>query len=548
MSLGAIASLMTEANDMVERMTPGSTVFEPPAPLHFYSHRSGAETNQYCPRRRYLAYHALGTGVNVFPPIYFDIGTAVHAGLAFLMEWSKGGIPEPSADVTLLDHAAAMGSVNAAIRYFRQTPVYATLDPFSQLEQETLIAGLLWAFYYRAWPAFIAAYEVLFVEESSDDEVEFNLFDAPAVLHILSRPDAIVRDRATGEIVAVNWKTINNLTEERRENITSSLQVNLEAYYAERLYAKYLESEYTPDIPKGLKGQALMTWLEADLAWYKAMQPQVAYTQIVYLVKGPRQLMLKDGTEINQETGDSYLDAEKVWRQDSPLCYRYVNLGDTCPKGRSRKSPDEFPPVAWGKRYWKAGNVSYNQLGNDYVKQPVWEIAQIDGGGYPTAVETHVQDLNSGSVFPSTLPDERNRRNPLDEIVVFEAPVYRNAGRQKRFREQFIAGEIRIAHSLTAVAESMAMIVVDDPPGNAGLTPAQYGETLLDKYFPQHLISCRHPTRCEFDGKVCNLPAETYKPAMELIQIVPGGIWQKRQPHHKAEREAFGLKGDTVAE
>src|ERR1019366_4206739 len=130
-------------------------------------------------------------------------------------------------------------------------------DPFSVNEQETLIAGLLWAFYYRAWPQFIAKYEVLFVEESSDDEIDFSIGDQLAILHLLSRPDVIVRERASGVIVAVNWKTINNITDERRENITNRLQVNLEAYYAERLYQKYLKENYVPEIPKRMARQRL---------------------------------------------------------------------------------------------------------------------------------------------------------------------------------------------------------------------------------------------------------------------------------------------------
>lgn len=519
-------------------------------PLVFFSHRSGHETGQYCPRKRYLHYHLYGTGVNLFPPIYFDIGTSVHYGLGYMCIVGRNK-PDGLNDMP--------GVIDTALTYFRGTPVYATLDPFARLEQETLIEGLLWAFYYRAWPGFIKKFEILFVEESSDDEVEFTVYDQPAVLHLLSRPDVIVKDRQTGEVVAINWKTINDVTEERQENITNSLQVNLEAYYAEKLYTKYLESEYTPQIPKGMKGQALMTWLEKDLADYRAMQPQVAYTQIVYLVKGPRKRVQGNGQDV-VEGDDTVVADDSVWRQDSPLCYRYVNLGDAGPKGRSKKTTEEFPEVAWCSRYYKEGNVGHNLLGAGYAKQPIWEVPEptsfkeafaIAGDTAIaltqgiTAVQDHVHEMNAGRVFPSTLPDPRNLTNPLDAIVIFETPIMRDRERQESFREQVICQEMRVAKSLVTIGDAMAFVEVD-PPMPFDVQARSLNE-LLDEHFPQQLISCRKPTRCEFHN-VCNGPQETRRPVMEMIQIVEGGRWQARQPHHAAERRAFGLDGDTVAE
>lgn len=501
---------------------------ESTAPLVFFSHRSGHETGQYCPRKRYLHYHLYGTGVNLFPPIYFDIGTSVHYGLGYMCIVGRNK-PDGLNDMP--------GVVDTALTYFRGTPVYTTLDPFARLEQETLIEGLLWAFYYRAWPGFIKKFEILFVEGSSDDEVEFTVYDQPAVLHLLSRPDVIVKDRQTGEVVAINWKTINDVTEERQENITNSLQVNLEAYYAEKLYAKYLESEYTPQIPKGMKGQALMTWLEKDLADYRAMQPQVAYTQIVYLVKGTRKRVQANGQDV-VEGDDTFVADDSVWRQDSPLCYRYVNLGDAGPKGKSKKTVEEFPAVAWRSSYYKEGNVSYNLLGAGYVKQPVWE---------GPSVQDHVQQMNAGKLFPSTLPDPRNLTNPLDAIVIFETPIMRDRERQESFREQVICQEMRVVKSLVTIGDAMAFWGDDEEHPMPVGDKEHVFNALLDEHFPQQLISCRKPTRCEFHN-VCNGPQETRRPVMEMIQIVEGGRWQSRIPHHEGERRAFGLDGDKGVE
>ena len=362
--------------------------------LSFHAHRSGHEALQYCPRRRYLAYHHLGTGINVFPPIYFDIGTAVHAGLASLLTL---GITHPVEPDDMQD------CINVALQYFYECPVYQTLPEYDRNEQVTLISGLLWAFYYRAWPSFAEKYEVLMVERPSTETRRFPTNNDPwqnppvgdgthptdASLTLHSRPDAIVMDRHTGEVVAINWKTINTLTDERRYNITSSLQVNLEHYYAERLYSRWMDEEFVPDIPEGVRGRALMEYLDQQQEYYKNLPREVAYSQIVYLVKGDRSLMLADGTEVPTDAGDEYGDAEKVWRQNSFLCYRYLNLAN----GSS----------SWTGRHYKAGNKSYSLLTpkKDWVKQPVWEGEEWNTGDDPptgsSAVEWWVQLLNSGT-------------------------------------------------------------------------------------------------------------------------------------------------------
>lgn len=577
--------------------TADTTIEIPQGTRAFYAHRSGNETFQYCPRKRYLAYHYKGTGVNLFPPIYFDIGTAVHAGLAWLLTYGKGKFVKPygpavkvcprcgsdweshsfnvdmcpiCADQYSDDTDVAQVAIEAALDFWHQSPVYLNLPEFEQLEQDTLIAGLIWTFYYRAWPVFIAKFEVLMVEAPSADPILFTVDEIECVLWLLSRPDAILRDRKTGDVVALNWKTINDPSDERRENITNSLQINLEAFYAEQLYSTWLDGEYQPTIPKGLKGKGLMTWLDADQRRYKALPRVVAYSQIVYLVKGQRTLSLADGTDLNSEEADAYPDADRVWRQNSFLCYQYVNLGQlqTCPmvrrkgkdipccasgaathgaehgddclateKQRAKNLPKVHADRSWNHRFYECGKQSYNQLDKGFVKSPVWESEEIPEGFY-SAVQAWVHSLNLGVVFPSTRSDEpRNLANPLDKLVLFEEPVNRDRDRQVRFREQVIEREIGIAKSLirveTAIAEGYHL-----PDGS----PAMFDD-LLDVHFPQHLISCRKPTRCEFDKLVCNISQELRRPVEELVQIVQGGVWQRRQPHHAGEREAFDAMG-----
>ena len=544
------------------------TLQEDPNALQFYAHRSGHETHQYCPRKRYLAYHHLGTGVNAFPPIYFDIGSAVHIGLGWLLEFAADGPGSHTVHPSMTDFGICREGVRHALEFWHASPVYLHLGEYERKEQDTLIAGLVLAFYFRAWPAFIAKFQVLQVEAASDDPIQFELQGQPAVLHLLSRPDAIIRDRQTNEVVALNWKTINDPSEERRDNIVNSLQVNLEAYYAEELYGKYLDDEYQPEIPKGLKGSQVIRWMEDDLRRYKALPREVAYSQVIYLVKGQRSPKAMDGTDIDTDITD-LRDIEKVWRQDSPLCYKWVNLGGVkeCPtvrrkgvdvpccvtgaetlgeahgadcqlteKQKAKLIPKVQAEAAWTTRYYEPGVKGYKQIGGGFAKQPVWEADALVGTGMD-AVESHVHSLNAGQLFPSQLSDERNLRNPLDKLVIFEQPIYRDRKRQERLREQVISAEMRVAKSLLAVD---AMTTADK--ANVFWEEPMSLDDALDTLFPQHLISCRNPVRCDYDARVCNGPVTEgeRKGIAELVQIGP--YWQRRIPHHAGEREAFDAR------
>jgi len=507
--------------------------------LDFYAHRSGHESLQYCPRRRYLNYHHLGTGVNLFPPLYFDVGTAFHFISTFI---------DPNRHLSPADYGsqeAMAETVAYTIDWFQNQPVCQTMRADEKSEQETLVAGMLWTFFYRVWPSFSARFEILMAEPLAVDTREFELIrqqavaglvanasespanatetDTPAMeavparLHVLSRPDAICRDKQTHEIVAINWKTINSITDERRNNIVASLQVNLEAHYAEKLYDRWMDEEFVPDIPAAIKGKALMQYLDEATAYYKSLPREVAYTQIVYMVKGQRQLVLSTGEEIPSEDYDKHVNEDKFWRQDSLLCYRWVDLSAGRGKDGSRAKPFGSlprPASSWSYRYYKEGNASYNNLPAEYARQGIWES--------DVSIREHVQLLNEGKVFPSTwnVDDERNDANPLDRIVLFETPIYRDVEMQTRLRRSMINREFDVAQRLIRVQQAVAS--------------GEELDDVLDYEFPMQLISCRKPTRCEYDGRICNTPAESRQP---LFQILPaGGQWQQRIPHHAAEK------------
>jgi hypothetical protein len=285
----------------------------------------------------------------------------------------------------------------------------------------------------------------------------------------------------------------------------------------------------------------LMEYLDQQQEYYKSLPREVAYSQIVYLVKGDRSLMLADGTEVPNEVAEEYADADKVWRQNSFLCYCYVNLAN----GNN----------SWSYRHYKAGNKTYSQLTpkKDWVKQPVWEANSIWGHEpvrsnvvaefVSNCSKVWVHLLNSGRAFPSThaIDDPRNEAQPLNRVVVFEEPIYRDVERMERFVEQVFAREAETAQRLIRIESLRSVGITVNMRTQEVLPYEEPLDDILDREFPQHLISCRKPTRCEFDGRICNQPPEGRVP---LFTILPeGGIWQKRVPHHVGEREAFEQEG-----
>ena len=465
-----------------------------------YAHRSGHETYWACPRKYYLEYKHCGTGIRRIPTkLALSVGSAVHIGLAFLLQAHK-------MNGQITPDGVMEGVVDAALLTFRQSDSYRFLKEEERQEQDVLIAGLLYSFFYYRWPSFSKQFEVLTAEQ---DWVESHEVTESVRLVISSRPDAIVRDRNTNEIVAISWKTIDDLADFKRANFHQNLQTFLEAYYGQKVLRRYLDEEYTPQVPDGLRGKALMEYLAAESQRYATLSTKVDYTLTIFLVKGPRTAKLLNGDDISLEDSVNYSDQEREYKQNSFLCYRWVSAEST------------LTARAWTTRYWKDGNASYNKLPvSEFVSEPI----QLD------EVEEWVKCLAQGDVFPSTQSDTRNLANPLSKVVIDEEPEY--------FEEE--------------AAQSVVASFVNEEEDIARRADYMHDQSVstdllihLDQTFPKHLISCNNsapaagfPVKCEYKG-ICHGNEG-------LIQIADGkdfeGVWARRVPHHNAELERWEEK------
>src|SRR5215472_9078274 len=150
---------------------------------------------QKCPRARYLAYHHLGTGLQrTRKSLPLQFGSAFHEGAEHLLQ---GNVEEAVLRAFLFLEQALNGgtsfdgeepkNVEDAMRYGRE-------------EQMALVEALLRGWHLYEGKEFLEQFEVISVEEEGRAELTEGLT-------LMFRPDAVVRERATGDCFVISWKT-----------------------------------------------------------------------------------------------------------------------------------------------------------------------------------------------------------------------------------------------------------------------------------------------------------------------------------------------------
>lgn len=179
-----------------------------------FTSRSAIETYQRCPRKRYLEYHHLGTGVRPAKPnVHLLMGGAVHAGVETLLRAQKGG------KFVRLEEA-----IDATSDYYHHGLEAWTSDGYEPTDEDAqeyrehayLGEALVASWFYRELPR-LQPFKVLEVEQ----DIQYPL--TPDIT-LESRADAILMDTRTGDVLVYSLKTVSNFDYNREQSYKYDLQ------------------------------------------------------------------------------------------------------------------------------------------------------------------------------------------------------------------------------------------------------------------------------------------------------------------------------------
>lgn len=169
--------------------------------------RSRIISYQQCPRQRYLAYHAHGMGLQKkSKSLPLQFGSAFHEGAEELLVANGVEAAVERSNRFLIEQFSAH-----AIGFDGETPddLQKAMD-YGREEQMALAEGLLRAWWTYEGEAFLDNFEVIEVEREgrailASHGNTINEYTIDLVL--MFRPDALVRDKSSGDLYVVSWKT-----------------------------------------------------------------------------------------------------------------------------------------------------------------------------------------------------------------------------------------------------------------------------------------------------------------------------------------------------
>ena len=332
--------------------------------------RSRIISYQRCPRERFLAYHHLGGLQRTRKSLPLQFGSAFHEGAEALLTAPGVEIAVSRAKVFLNDtfdaHSIAFdgeqpADVAAAMAYGRE-------------EQLALAEALLRAWWVHEGAAFLEQFEVIEVEREGRAELtqmrvnprthgNITTFDVDS-LTLMFRPDALVRERASGDLYVVSWKTCATFGKRNVDQARHDMQSMSEVWGVEATHEGVVKVE-----------GVLYKWV----------------------VKGRRSL-------------DRY---DNLYKQNSPLIYGWVKRGDT----------PEMDEWSWAYDFEKEDGSGVSRLGKGWRKVPIWR--EYEGGIRGWIDDLHRQSifprhLNAlEQTFPVSTPVERR----VDEVESWKRQV-----------------------------------------------------------------------------------------------------------------------------
>jgi len=541
------------------KLTEGERTETTMTTKRIYVDRSRVETAQACRRRRWWEYHAGPEGRGIVPrrkSLPLAVGGAVHEGLASLLrdamalpEVAPTPAMEDAAVIAALDDFAQYRNAIAAERedatdaglveanaaeaapfgtpmmldastVSTATPTSATsaYDDFLFAEQSALVEGLVRAWARRRLRPLLEQYEVLEVER----EGEWRLGDVAFAwdveeLWFMSRPDALLLDRTSGQLVLQSFKTASVLDTRRLKDAEHDMQGLSEAPEVERRLAEWWE------IAQQLKEDELTdSELAAEVGGTSSDARTMAFLRV--LASPPRILairydyLLKGSRDKDDRLTDRFGFAPYV--QKSHLVRAYLNAG--------MAAGDE--QWNWSFGYRKDDGTTSRLYAKNWPPAQVWErmsvkawIDMLDASEVqgPTAEERSSDAFILGCDIAArwTGPAQSTGStdvHPLDAALPPPVIVYRQEDESLDWAEETEAQE-------RAVAGGVAAVRAAEEAGDDGAR-----RSALNRWFPKTRRACVWPVPCNYQN-LCYGSDDIRK------DPIGSGLYKIREANHPQE-------------
>lgn len=536
-----------------------------------YVDRSRVIGFQECGRRRFLEYHESGIGiVPIKKALPLAVGGAVHAGLEVILR-SLVGAPydadsweRSTEQLRLLED---LGVKAALLEFSQYTQFGLEVDANEQAqmkvsdnigmelakslglapdhpdvlklaatasegiekfdrylvdEQNALVEALVRAYCRRRLRPLIEQFEVLEVEREgtwtlaqwSDGTDPVNGAN-PRQIIFMSRPDALLRDRESNQLVILSFKTASGWDIRRARDAEHDMQGLSEGVEVEQRLGRWWEAVQahpewdifrigyaTVDSPVAKLEElhpAMVRFLKQSGA-----KPRIYAIRYEFMLKGDR----KTNDQLGQELG------VQARAQNSHLVRPYCNPGMT---------PGDAQ-WAWSYRFKKEDGSGSNLYYKNWKPAPVWRamsirtwIDQLDAATQTYSTEAVAEGLEPRLLGYQCLGGQATGYtdvHPLDDVFISPITVFRNDDDLRDWIDQTACQEERVVEGLVQIRETKDLSEV---------------RHLLNKYFPMNRGSCEYPSTCSF-VKVCYANNEDVK-----MRPMESGNFRLRTPNHPTE-------------
>src|SRR3984885_2768583 len=188
---------------------------------------------QSCPRKRWWAYHYGGKGIQrLSKSLPLVLGGTFHDGMATLME-GKG-----------IDAAVLRAQLELSNAFEEKGIVVEGDAQLAMFEQGALVEGMLRAWEIHEGESFRDAFEVIEVEQEG-------IASLAEGMELLYRPDAVVRERSSGDVYVLSLKTCSSYSQMTFNQASTDMQSMSEVYGVQQKLGLKVEGVLYRHIVKG---------------------------------------------------------------------------------------------------------------------------------------------------------------------------------------------------------------------------------------------------------------------------------------------------------